>query len=81
VVSSGAELLLLDEPTNQLYFATLDVVERALRAYRGAVVVASHDSWFLDAIGIDRVVPLSRGPGSRASRPGRPRGTPGRARS
>ena len=51
---SRAELLLLDEPTNHLDFASLDVLEAALRDYPGAIVAVSHDRAFLEAIGSER---------------------------
>ena len=54
MVASRAELLLLDEPTNHLDFASLEVLEAALRDYPGAIVAVSHDRAFLDAIGTDR---------------------------
>ena len=41
MVAAGADLILLDEPTNHLDFDTLEVIEAALRAYRGTLVVAS----------------------------------------
>jgi ATPase subunit of ABC transporter with duplicated ATPase domains len=48
------QLLLLDEPTNNLDLASVDQLKDALSAYRGALIVASHDQPFLDAIDITR---------------------------
>lgn len=48
------QLLLLDEPTNNLDLASVRVLAQALSAYRGALIVASHDLPFLESIGITR---------------------------
>lgn len=44
------DLLLLDEPTNHLDFQTMQWLEGYLRNYRKAVLVVSHDRYFLDAL-------------------------------
>lgn len=45
-----AQLLLLDEPTNHLDIESAETMEKALRAYPGAMVVVSHDEAFLEGI-------------------------------
>ena len=47
---SGAGLLILDEPTNHLDLTSTQVMERALVNFPGAVVVVSHDRFFIDKI-------------------------------
>ncbi|NDI34709.1 ABC-F family ATP-binding cassette domain-containing protein [Chengkuizengella sediminis] len=44
------DVILLDEPTNYLDLTTLSWLESFLRSYDGAVVVVSHDRYFLDAL-------------------------------
>src|SRR3954451_1546138 len=44
------DLLLLDEPTNHLDVEGIDWLARHLAARRGALVVITHDRWFLDAV-------------------------------
>ncbi|MEV3981102.1 ABC-F family ATP-binding cassette domain-containing protein [Nonomuraea sp. NPDC049758] len=48
------QLLLLDEPTNNLDMSSVRQLSQALAAYRGALVVASHDVPFLETLGITR---------------------------
>jgi ATPase subunit of ABC transporter with duplicated ATPase domains len=58
LVVSGANVLLLDEPTNNLDPASRDEVLDALRRYRGAVVLVTHDEGAVDALSPERVVLL-----------------------
>ena len=54
VLLARPTILLLDEPTNHLDFASLEVLEAALRDYPGAIVAVSYDRAFLGAIGSRR---------------------------
>ena len=44
------DVLILDEPTNHLDFATMEWLENYLKGYSGAVLVVSHDRYFLDNV-------------------------------
>jgi ATP-binding cassette subfamily F protein uup len=46
----GANVLVLDEPTNDLDLVTLNVLERQLVQFRGAVLLVTHDRYFLDKV-------------------------------
>lgn len=49
---SQNQLLILDEPTNHLDLPTREKIESALRDYSGAMLIASHDEYFIKAINV-----------------------------
>jgi ATPase subunit of ABC transporter with duplicated ATPase domains len=51
-------LLILDEPTNHLDLDSIQAVEAALAGYDGALLIASHDEDFLEAVGVERRIAL-----------------------
>jgi len=50
VLMQNPNFLLLDEPTNDLDILTLNVLEEYLAGFKGCVVIASHDRYFMDKI-------------------------------
>jgi ABC transport system ATP-binding/permease protein len=53
ILKSGGNFLILDEPTNDLDLPTLRVLEEALIAFTGMVLVVSHDRYFLNRVCTD----------------------------
>lgn len=45
-----AQILILDEPTNDLDTDTLNVLEEALESFNGAVILVTHDRYFMDSV-------------------------------
>ena len=57
---SEADILLMDEPTNHLDSQTSQWLENYLKQYRGAVVLVTHDRYFLDSV-VNRIVEIDKG--------------------
>lgn len=53
------DLLILDEPTNHLDIEAVEWLEEALRSWPGAILIVSHDRYFLDRV-VDRIWEMSR---------------------
>jgi len=48
IMLTGADILLLDEPTNHLDIESIEWLEGYLKTFKGAVLIVSHDRYFLD---------------------------------
>ncbi|HEY0829238.1 MAG TPA: ATP-binding cassette domain-containing protein [Bacilli bacterium] len=57
---SPADLLILDEPTNHIDNETIDWLEQYLRKRKGALLMITHDRYFLDRV-VNRILELDRG--------------------
>lgn len=60
VLLSPAEILVLDEPTNHLDNEMSDWLEDVLKKRKGAVVMVTHDRYFLDSVS-DRIIEIDKG--------------------
>lgn len=60
VLMSTADLLILDEPTNHLDSEMADWLEAYLKKFKGALLMITHDRYFLDSVA-NRIVELDRG--------------------
>ena len=53
ILKKGGNVIILDEPTNDLDLNTLRLLEEALAAFKGVVIVVSHDRYFLNRVCTD----------------------------
>lgn len=60
VLLSTADLLILDEPTNHLDSGMAEWLEAYLKAFKGALLMITHDRYFLDSV-TSRIVELDKG--------------------
>ena len=68
VLIKNPNFLILDEPTNDLDIITLNILEEYLAAFRGCVIVVSHDRYFMDKV-VDHVL-IFKGQGEIKDFPG-----------
>ena len=52
------DLLILDEPTNHLDIWTKETIEQSLREYKGALLLVSHDRYFVEEVDVDRMITI-----------------------
>ncbi len=57
-VNNSSELLILDEPTNNMDLESIDQLTQSVKEYPGALIVISHDEYFVKEIGIDITIEL-----------------------
>lgn len=55
------DMLILDEPTNHLDIETKEVIEDSLRDFEGTLLLVSHDRYFVESIGIEKMLNLKEG--------------------
>lgn len=60
LVLSNPDILLLDEPTNHLDIETLEWFEEYLNSYKGAILLVSHDRYFMDRV-CNKVISIENG--------------------
>ena len=58
---TGANLLILDEPTNHLDPETQELIAATLKDYDGTMLVVSHNTHFVDNLGVERMLLLPSG--------------------
>ena len=56
---SDADILILDEPTNHLDTSMADWLEQYLKSFKGALVMVTHDRYFLDSVS-NRIVEIDK---------------------
>ncbi len=61
LVHSEYDLLILDEPTNHLDIASREIIEEALRNFEGAILIVSHDRYFVEQINLNYELKIEKG--------------------
>lgn len=56
--TEAPDMIVLDEPTNNLDIQNIDILTNTIADYKGTLVVVSHDSYFLEQVGVDDGIEL-----------------------
>ncbi|UBM59395.1 ATP-binding cassette domain-containing protein [Marinilongibacter aquaticus] len=59
ISQSPPDIVMFDEPTNNLDIQNIEILSAAINAYKGTLMVVSHDEAFLEEIGIEREIELT----------------------
>jgi ATPase subunit of ABC transporter with duplicated ATPase domains len=59
VDDNAPDMFILDEPTNNLDIQSLEIVTSTIRDYKGTLLVISHDTYFIEEVGVDKEIVLS----------------------
>jgi len=58
ISSQVPDIIVLDEPTNNLDIQNVEIMTAAINEYEGTLIVVSHDEYFLEQVGVRRVIEL-----------------------
>jgi ATPase subunit of ABC transporter with duplicated ATPase domains len=59
ISSQAPDMIILDEPTNNLDIQNTEILTAAINEYRGTVIAVSHDTYFLEQIGVKEAIELA----------------------
>lgn len=54
--NKAPDMIIMDEPTNNLDIQNVEILTEAINEYKGTLIVVSHDAYFLEEIGVGRVI-------------------------
>jgi ATPase subunit of ABC transporter with duplicated ATPase domains len=58
IKSKAPDIIILDEPTNNLDIQNIEILTDAVNEYKGTLIVVSHDTFFLEQIGVEGEIEL-----------------------
>jgi len=58
ILNQAPDIIVLDEPTNNLDIQNIEILTQAIHEYQGTLLVISHDAYFLEQVGVERIIDL-----------------------